>query len=103
MISIEKEQLVSEKTSQDVPSVNQIDSQQEQLDALFQEVTVRHSTPNKGTTSYGRCSISESNRFTERNIENLDKRATEQYLKTHDRLPTLEEIDAVIKEYRNGR
>lgn len=32
-----------------------------------------------------------------------DKKATEQWLQNHDRLPTLDEINQVIKEVRDAR
>ena len=53
--------------------------------ALFEKVRKKHSTSE--TTLR----------------DDIDRRAREQYLNTHDTIPTLEEIDEVINEYRKGK
>ena len=54
---------------------------------LFEEITRKH--------TFGNSSSIQKN-------EETDERAKRQYLETHDRLPTLEEIDAVIEDYRKS-
>lgn len=54
---------------------------------LFEEVARKH--------TFGNSTSIQKN-------EETDERAKRQYLETHDRLPTLEEIDAVIEDYRKS-
>ena len=54
---------------------------------LFEEIKRKH--------TFGNSSSIQKN-------EETDERAKRQYLETHDRLPTLEEIDAVIEDYRKS-
>ena len=35
--------------------------------------------------------------------QEIDERAKKEWLKHHDRIPTLDEIDEMIREVRNGR
>ena len=55
---------------------------------LFEEITRKH--------TFGNSTSIQKN-------EETEERAKRQYLETHDRLPTLEEIDAVIEDYRKNK
>ncbi len=57
-------------------------SPSEKTKALFDEITKLHSNGIK------------------HDIEGIDRRAREQYFRTHTTEPTIEEIDAVIEEVR---
>ena len=54
---------------------------------LFEEITRKH--------TFGNSTSIQTN-------EETFEMAKRQYLETHDRLPTLEEIDAVIEDYRKS-